>query len=390
MLPLDWLIVGGGIHGTHLAIRMLAAGKVSADRLRLLDPHPGPLHCWDHCTRSVGMKFLRSPAVHQLAASPFALYDFLRDRPRPDEPVFASPYNRPSLDLFRAHCEHLIREHAIRDLWIQGRAIGLRERGCQWVVETERGALHARRLIVAVGLGEQPHWPRWASALREMGGPVAHVFSPEFELPRSTGPIVVVGGGISAVQIALACSEEAPGRVTLIARHAPRIAQFDSDPGWLGPLYLKGFARESDLGRRRLAIASARHRGSMPPDVHEALEQAVATGALRTVHDTVATAQPAGDECLLHLEHGHDALRAAHVILATGFDARRPGAPWIDAAITALGLPCAECGYPRVDAALRWHPRLHVSGPLAELELGPAARNIAGARMAAERIVRAA
>jgi len=140
MLPLDWLILGGGIHGTHLAIRMLAAGKVSADRLRLLDPHPGPLHCWDHCTHSVGMKFLRSPAVHQLAVSPFALYDFLNDRPLRDEPVFASPYNRPSLILFRAHCEHLIREHAIRDLWIQGRAIGLREQGCQWAVETDRGS----------------------------------------------------------------------------------------------------------------------------------------------------------------------------------------------------------------------------------------------------------
>ena len=50
-------------------------------------------------------------------------------------------------------------------------------------------------------------------------------------------------------------------------------------------------------------------------------------------------------------------------------------------------LPCAVCGYPLVDRHLRWHPRLHVSGPLAELELGPVARNIVGARRAAERIL---
>ena len=45
---------------------------------------------------------------------------------------------------------------------------------------------------------------------------------------------------------------------------------------------------------------------------------------------------------------------------------------------------------PIVDSALRWHPRIHVSGPLAELELGPASRNIAGARLAGTRLVEAA
>lgn len=36
---------------------------------------------------------------------------------------------------------------------------------------------------------------------------------------------------------------------------------------------------------------------------------------------------------------------------------------------------------------LRWHPRLFVTGPLAELEIGPASRDIAGARMAARRVI---
>jgi hypothetical protein len=42
-----------------------------------------------------------------------------------------------------------------------------------------------------------------------------------------------------------------------------------------------------------------------------------------------------------------------------------------------------------VDPNLRWHPRVFVSGPLAELELGPVSRNIAGARRAGDRIVNA-
>jgi hypothetical protein len=39
---------------------------------------------------------------------------------------------------------------------------------------------------------------------------------------------------------------------------------------------------------------------------------------------------------------------------------------------------------------LQWGPGLFVMGPLAELELGPTARNITGARAGAARIARAA
>jgi hypothetical protein len=39
-----------------------------------------------------------------------------------------------------------------------------------------------------------------------------------------------------------------------------------------------------------------------------------------------------------------------------------------------------------VSKALRWARGLYVMGPLAELELGPTARNIAGARKAADRL----
>jgi hypothetical protein len=39
-----------------------------------------------------------------------------------------------------------------------------------------------------------------------------------------------------------------------------------------------------------------------------------------------------------------------------------------------------------VDQSLRWHPGIYVTGALAELEIGPTAMNIIGARLAAERI----
>jgi hypothetical protein len=74
------------------------------------------------------------------------------------------------------------------------------------------------------------------------------------------------------------------------------------------------------------------------------------------------------------------------LVLATGFDPARPGGAWLDAAVAAYGLPTAPDGYPILDPALCWADGLHVSGPLAELEVGPVARNFIGARLAAERI----
>ena len=71
-----------------------------------------------------------------------------------------------------------------------------------------------------------------------------------------------------------------------------------------------------------------------------------------------------------------------------------PARPLVDAAARGLGAELAPCGYPVPDAQLRWHDRgsgaLYVAGALAELELGPSARNLAGARLASERIVAAA
>jgi len=42
-MSLDYLIVGAGLHGVHLALALLGGAKVERERLRLLDPHPRPL-----------------------------------------------------------------------------------------------------------------------------------------------------------------------------------------------------------------------------------------------------------------------------------------------------------------------------------------------------------
>ena len=86
-----------------------------------------------------------------------------------------------------------------------------------------------------------------------------------------------------------------------------------------------------------------------------------------------------------------ESIQVDSVLLATGFDKTLPGGKMIQNLINDnCELNVSDfCGYPIVSEHLRWSDRVFVAGALAELELGPSARNIAGARLAAERIVQA-
>jgi hypothetical protein len=52
---LDWIVVGGGIHGVHLAVRLVVEGRVPPGRLVIVDPAPTLLHRWHTCTGNTGI-----------------------------------------------------------------------------------------------------------------------------------------------------------------------------------------------------------------------------------------------------------------------------------------------------------------------------------------------
>ncbi len=389
---LDWLVVGGGIHGVHLAVRLLAEAGVPPERLRILDPGPRLLDNWRRCSANTGMTHLRSPAVHHLDLEPWSLLRFAgadtRGRGAPKE-LFANPYNRPAVALFERHCDEVIGRFGLAGLHLRDRAARIDLACDHATVHTASGAsLRARRVLLALGAGQRPRWPAWARELRSLGHRVHHVFEPGFDLRPESWPerVAVIGGGISAAQVALRLAE-AGRSVSLIARHAPRRHQFDSDPGWVGPKYMRRFSATKDLVQRRAMITRARHAGSMPPDVHRALRRAIDQGGLTwLMGEPVAEAHDGGAV----LQVDGERVPVDGVLLATGFEGTRPGGALVDELVESHALPCAGCGYPVVDRHLRWHPAVYVTGPLAELEVGPVSRNIIGARRAAERILPAA
>ncbi len=384
---LDWLIIGGGIHGVHIAARLIGEGRVASERLRILDPADRLLERWQTCTTTTSMTHLRSPSVHHLDLDPWSLQEYADTLSGRRTELFTPPYDRPSLELFDAHCDRVVKTYALEDLHIRDRAAACTVHCDGVAVRTADGfELGARTAVLAIGSSDQPEWPEWAPRDHPR---IAHVFELGFNGWPSRVPevVAVVGGGISATQVALRLADEGH-QVHLIARHPLRRHQFDSDPGWLGPKFMDGFNRERDLDRRRAMILEARHRGSVPPDVRYALGQAVDKGQITRHLIEIEEVVAGCDGLRLRLSYS-EWIDVERVLLATGFAPGRPGGAMVDELVASAGLPCARCGYPVVDSALRWHPRIHVSGPLAELELGPASRNIAGARRTGDRLVEA-
>ncbi|MFK2824502.1 FAD/NAD(P)-binding protein [Bacillus sp. B190/17] len=387
---IDWIIIGGGIQGCTVASFLIKSGKTTIERLRMIDPHSKPLFNWKRMTGLIGMPFLRSPFVHHIDVSPFSLQYFAKKNFSLDH--FYGGYKRPSLDLFNAHCDETIKEVDMEKCWIQGRVKKVERDGERWTVQTEDGAvLHSKYVVIAIGVTEQPIWPKWAKQVKKMNrSRICHVFDQEVQtVEEFVPPFLIIGGGITAAHLAIKLSGQFPGQVTLLTRHLFRIHQFDSDPGWLGQKYLRLFQQIGCFHERRKKIQQARNKGSMPKDVYRILRALQNTKSLNVIKDEVDAKSIVVENQYINirLSHSREPMQAGSILLANGFDPSLPGKGWLHALIQQENLTCANCGYPIVSQALEWCPHLFVAGALAELEVGPAARNIAGARMAAERIV---
>ena len=383
-----WLIIGGGIHGTYLSHLLVNKVGLKQDDVRVLDPHQKPLAAWNRNASNCGMRFLRSPATHNIDIPVLSLYRFAQSPAVKEMADFMPPYNRPSLSLFQKHCAHVIQHFRLEELRITGRALALHNNRHSLIAETSVGTIAAQNVILAIGLGEQPSWPSWAQRLRQAGARIDHVFDRSFrtaDIPESTESVVVVGGGLSAVQTALMLSKRLAGAVRLLSQHDLYESQYDFDPCWIGPKCLRDFYRQ-DYGSRRETVDRARVGGSLPGEIFDELRTALDAAGLHFQKSRIRNAVPDGDRIRLDTDTG--TVQADTVVLATGFRSDRPGGDFIDQVIEEFGLQCGPCGFPIIGEDLRWAANIFVTGPLAELQLGPCARNIIGARNAGRHLLK--
>ncbi|WP_404429050.1 FAD-dependent oxidoreductase [Sutcliffiella horikoshii] len=380
----QWVIIGGGIQGLTVATFLLKKNKTTINHIRIVDPNPKPLENWKRCTSTISMPYLRSPSVHHLDTDPFSLQSFSKKEPTyQSNNDFYGRYKRPSLHMFNDHCDHLVDELEIQKAYVTSKVSNIEKRDGYWMVGLENGEkLKSEKVVIAIGISEQLHLPDWAKKLKQANpNSLFHVFDkelPSFE--KMKAPFVVVGGGITATHLAIKLASSFPGEVTMVKRHPFRVHDFDSNPEWLGPKKRQPFVKMKDYGKRRDAIRSARHKGSIPSELRNRLNHLVRTEKLYIKDGIVTEFCP--KEVQLSLDTG-EFIKAGTILMATGFEQNLPGKDWLGPVIKQEKLPCAMCGYPIVNNMLEWAPNLFVSGALAELEVGPIARNISGARVAA-------
>lgn len=389
----EWLIIGGGVHGTAIANKLLKATDTRLQDICMIDPHKAPIQRWIDRTAATGMQYLRSPGEHSLDVGSTALYKYAREKMGGKE-LFYSDFNRPALRLFNAHSAALIDEQHIAETLVSGTATTIKRISGGYAVDldlidgasTSKASIAARRVVIATG---ESHLdiPEWAQGATN----VVHLFDKqklECALAATPQKIAVIGGGISAAQCATRLARQYPGSVSLIHKTSFRIHQFDTDRCWVRGNCLEKLKAEADYSKREKIVDKARLYGSFPVDVRDALNTAIFNESVCCRQDAVAAARSsAGNGIELQLESG-ERHHFDLVILATGFTRGFANDVFISSAITDLGLPCTATNMPITDKYLRWSQDLFVSGRLAELTAGPFARNIFGAQACMDRIMR--
>lgn len=342
----------------------------------MIDAHAAPLAAWQQRSAATGMHTLRSSAAHHLGLPARSLLHYAQDQSAAD--LLQGHYRRPALSLFNAHCVQVLRNSSINESFVSDQIGSIEPTPAGYRVVGNQDEWQTRRVVLALG-PTPPHRPAWAAGHAH----IKHVFDPGFSVAElnQRQPIVIVGGGLSAAQLALNLC--ARGHTpTLLMRHAIKVAEFDSDPCYLGPRCLREFHSTSDIEQRIAILNQARRPGSLPEQMAQGLHQAERANQLKIVVDSPVSYH----DKHLHLANG-DPLSAPQIVLATGFSDLAGAYPLAQNLIRDYDLPRAPNGAALTNEYLEWRPGLFVTGRLAELSLGPAAGNIAGARMAARRVL---
>lgn len=390
----DVLIVGGGIHGVAIACQLQ---RVRSDSCRLLivEPSSTLLYQFSAATTALDQRVMRSPYEHQLAPDgALQLIDFARlhfdllSEPERRQVLLGLSGQRSIVptDVFMAHCIHIARVHSLHENSLRAKVSVLRHhqyRGrSSWLARLESGdEISARAIILATG-----------STLKSSGRPLCpqscgtgiltySAYANNVRIERGKR-LLIVGGGMSAGHWILRAGRLGC-EIVWSVRSKPRFQCADFPTRYFRTEGIADFTAMSTARRRECLIDAI--RGSLMLEFLPVIRSLRRCGQLRvlagepqthTINEMVRgriAGLPVGDGSIF---------RPDIVIYATGFT---PECRLLHS------LAELEYNYYPVlkDSTLEASglPNLFVSGSLAAMSLGPAARNVDGARHAALRII---
>jgi|APHM01.1.fsa_nt_gi hypothetical protein len=392
MSDFEYAIIGGGVHGTHIANKLISDGDLDVSELAVFDPE-GYGEVFDQRTSDSGTEYLRSPEVRHTGRDPFDLKSYVEARNREAELTSDKDKAlRPSTELFLDHIDYVVDSNSLEESLIEEYVTELREDD-SLIVETEDDVYTAEYGVMAIGTGE-PNYPGFAEQAPD-SAPISHIFDNGFrseDTQRYDGETVIVGGSITAGQLSGLLSRKCEGGVTMMSRSPIELELVEAEPEWINWSHIEDELHNLETEERHQRIQEERYDGSMPEYVWNDLKDCLDEGNLRIWHDEVSELEYDGEAIDIRTEKERK-IKDAQVVLATGFESIYEH-PFVEDTSENLNLATTEnIDMPILnDSNLRWKhedgrdSRLQVSGKLAEGTVGLFAGNIAGARRAAERI----
>ncbi|KAG7371320.1 L-lysine 6-monooxygenase NADPH-requiring [Nitzschia inconspicua] len=410
--------------------------KMSQERrICVIDPSNGWLSSWKSNFERLEIQFLRSPALaHPDMFDPHALLSYAVQHGREDELLESGCgdikkllalgqsqiglWKLPSTKLFVDFCLDLAKEldHTFvgnttvvsiqknsRDVFELGLSNGK-------VVQAESVVLATGAIgkpIVPVGIQGCPCWRHWTQAPKIMD---------ENDPNRYNLPVMVVGGGLTAVQVALnelrraKASSNSPS-VILVSNRPLVEKHFDIDIAWFDLRTTNKCIADfyhNPMEARKQALRQARRGGSVPPLYMKELFEAEQNGRLLCL---VGEVERSGNDdlnpsrariCIHHRDttrprDGHNNpvneatfavsfYQVKELILACGIQPDCERLNSLTGMIQTKWPTRIESGLPCVTQDLRWRENvnLFVVGALGSLNIGPDAGNLMGIRRAAQ------
>ncbi|HEU4321610.1 MAG TPA: FAD-dependent oxidoreductase [Roseiflexaceae bacterium] len=384
----DIAIIGGGAIGCGIACELRQSAQLR-DRVIILDADTHLLQRYFAAMLSAGQRVMRSPYEHQLAPDgTIQMLDFARLHAGLLTPLergqvrlgLSGQRAVVPLDIFVAHSTHVLAVHRLREIAYRFAVAGLRRtRDGLWAISDAQGrTVHARAVVLAAGNRQTP----WPAELDEAGQRFPDRVQPVYAGARHVAPgehVLIVGSGLSAGHCILQCVEA--GAVPIWAvRDEERYRCADFPTSYFRTEGVAAF-RRLPL-EQKLDVLRDTHRGSLMLEFLPLIQEYEASGRMRILRGaTVAHIGAEGGRLRATMSSG-EAFGVDRVVVAIGLT---PNTALLPREMALVG-----GRYPLVSPEtleVQGHEQLFAAGSLGVLHLGPAGKNIDGARLAAELIL---
>ncbi|KAM0203039.1 hypothetical protein ACHAPI_001210 [Fusarium lateritium] len=322
-------------------------------------------------------------------------------------------YYNPSTALFCDHCEKvaaryrlgpdIIRKEALEHLdYSEVKGISI-DGEKLFTVTSNKVRRYARTVVLAVGPANVAKIPRLPSMsdIENLPQTCHSMHITEFPDPiikqriaaRRQTNVLVVGGGLTSAQLTDLAIRKGVTKVWHIMRGPLRIKHFDVGLEWMGKFknakQAQFYYADSDDERIEM-IKEARGGGSITPVFHKRLKKHLATKKLELFTETSLV------DASFDAESGTWSVQTNppvglpamdYMYFATGIQTDFSSLPYLRTMIEKHPIE-GRGGFPCLNNDLMWNDEvpLFMMGRLAALRLGPAAPNLGGAQVGAERI----